>query len=72
MRKKKYTDYENRLTKDLREAKARYFDNEFYKNKANIKGTWGVMNKNVKSKARVNNVIIKEKDVILSKKCVAA
>ena len=66
--KKNDTDYRNRLTKYLREAKARYFDNEFCKSKGNIKGSWGVINKNVKSKARVNNVIIKENDVILSKK----
>ena len=63
-----YTDYKNRLTKDLREAKASYFANEFYKNKGDIKGTWEIINKNIKSKARFQNITIKENDVTLSKK----
>ena len=65
-----YTDYKNRLTKDLREAKASYFANEFYKNKGYIKGTWEIINKNIKSKARFQNITIKENDVTLSKKTV--
>ena len=40
----------------------------FARVKVILKGVGGVINKNVKSKARVNNVILKENDVILSKK----
>ena len=67
---KTYKDYKNRLTKELREAKARYFDSEFYKNNGDIKGTWGIINKYVKSKARSRNVMIKENNVILSQQVV--
>ena len=52
----------------MREAKAIYSNNEFYKNKGDIKGTWAVINRNIKSKTKSRNVIIKENDVIVSQK----
>ena len=66
--KKTYTDYKNRLTKDLREAKARYFASEFHKNQGKIKGTWKIINNNIKSKARFQNIIIKENNITVSQK----
>ncbi|CAL4115926.1 unnamed protein product [Meganyctiphanes norvegica] len=66
--KETYTNYRNRLTTALREAKAEYYANEFSKNKGNIKGTWEVINKNIKNKTKFNNVVIKENDHILDQK----
>ena len=54
------------MTKKL--SKAIYFNNEFYKNKGDIKGTWEVINRNIKRKAKSSNVIIKENDVIVNQK----
>ena len=38
--KKTYADFKNELTKELRQAKAIYYENEFSKNNGDIKGTW--------------------------------
>ena len=68
MTKKTYTDYKNRLTKELREAKELYFNNEFNKNQGDIKGTWKVINKNIKCKAKSSKIMIKENNSIISQK----
>ena len=39
-------------------------------NKGDIKGTWEIINKNIKSKARIQNIIIKENNITLSQKIV--
>ena len=66
--KKTYTDFRNRLTKDLREAKLKYYDTEFTKNSGNIKGTWKIINKNIKNQFKSKKLIIKENDIILNDK----
>ena len=46
--KKIYTNFKNNLTKELRTAKATYYTNEFSKNNGDIRGTWRVINNNIK------------------------
>ena len=53
--KKIYSDFRNNLTKELREAKAKYYNNEFSKNKGDIRGTWKIINKNIKKKLNLIN-----------------
>ena len=66
--KKTYTDFKNDLTKELRIAKAKYYDNEFTKSKGDIRGTWKIINNNTKKKVRSQKVVIMENDVILEHK----
>ena len=66
--KKSYTDFKNKLTKDLREAKAKYYASEFTKNKGDIRGTWKIINKNIKNQVRSKKVVIKTNGVILDQK----
>ena len=45
-----YTDYRNNLTKELREAKTKYFGDQFERNSNNIKKTWETINRVIRSK----------------------
>ena len=66
--KKSYTDFKNRLTKVLREAKTEYFANEFSKKEGDIKGTWQVINKSIKNRTKNKNIVIKENGHTVNKK----
>ena len=66
--KKSYTDFKNRLTKDLRQAKVNYYANEFSKKQGNIKGTWEVINKSIKNRTKSKNIVIKENGHVVGKK----
>ena len=66
--KKTYTDFKNQLTTQLRIAKANYYEEEFSKNTGDIRGTWKVINSNIKNKVKSKNVVIKENDTILDQK----
>ena len=68
MTKKTYTDFKNNLTKELRTAKAKYYADEFTKSKGDIRGTWKIINNNIKKNVRSQNVVIMENDVILEHK----
>ena len=46
----KYTDYRNNLTNELREAKTKYFGDQFERNSNNIKKTWETINRVIRSK----------------------
>ena len=65
--KKTYSDFKNVLTKELRQAKAIYYENEFSKNKGDIKGTWKTINKNIKNQVSSHKVILKENGAIVDK-----
>ena len=45
-----YSNYRNKLTIELREAKTKYFENQFEMNSNNIKKTWETINSIIKSK----------------------
>ena len=66
--KKIYTNFKNNLTKELRTAKATYYTNEFSKNNGDIRGTWKVINNNIKNKVRSQKIIIMENDNTLGHK----
>ena len=51
-----YTNYRNKLTADLKKTKAKYYENEFKKNSANLKKTWSIINDVLKPK-KANNAI---------------
>ena len=66
--KKTYTDFKNELTKELRQAKANYYEGQFSKSIGDVKGTWKIINKNIKNQASSKKLIIKENGVILDQK----
>ena len=66
--KKIYSDFRNNLTKELREAKAKYYNSEFSKNKGDIRGTWKIINKNIKKEAKSHKLVIKDNDIVINQK----
>ena len=48
--KTEYSNYRNKLTIELREAKTKYFKKQFEMNSNNIKKTWETINSIIKSK----------------------
>ena len=48
--RKIYTDFRNKVTYQLRQAKAKYYDEKFEANAGNIKKTWEVINSVIKPK----------------------
>ena len=67
MRKKNYTDFRNRLTREIREAKLKYYDNVFHNNQGDIKGTWKIIYKKLKNKVNSKSLILKENDTLINK-----
>ena len=49
-----YKNYRNKLTDELRKAKANYYENEFKKNSTNLKKTWAIINDVLKPKKSHN------------------
>ena len=45
-----YTDFRNKVTKQLRELKATYYNGEFESSKGSIKSTWDIINSCIKKK----------------------
>ena len=56
--RKTYTDFRNKLTKQMVEAKAKYYEKEFKDNENNIKETWSIINSALKSKSKDSKVSI--------------
>lgn len=50
--RKTYTDFRNKLTKQIVEAKAKYYEKEFKDNENNVKKTWSIINSTLKSKSK--------------------
>ena len=69
--KTEYSNYRNKLTTELREAKTKYFENQFEMNSNNIKKTWETINSVIKSKkvhsktfiVNEDNIDIEENDI---------
>ena len=53
-----YTTYRNQVTNELRQAKAKYFEDQFEANENNMKKTWEVINSVIKPKKVNSNVTI--------------
>ena len=66
--KKIYTDFKNKLTTELRIAKAKYYENEFFLNTGNIRGTWQIINNNIKKQVKSKNIVISENETIVDHK----
>ena len=45
-----------------------YYEMEFSKNEGNIKGTWKIINSNIKKQVKSKKVIIKEDDSLVDHK----
>ena len=60
-----YKDFRNVLTKQLRKAKAEFYDKEFNESNGNIKKTWEIINKTIKKKSFTNNINIIENEQIV-------
>ena len=66
--RKTFTDFRNSLTKQLRDAKAQYFEDKFKETNGNTKGTWNIINKAIKpNKKTINNISIVENDISIDK-----
>ena len=52
-----YKDFRNKLTTEIRTAKAEYFANKFYETEGNMKETWRTIHKVLKPKCNPNNNI---------------
>ena len=66
--RKIYTDFRNKVTKQLRELKSLYYNQEFAKNNGNIKKTWDTINSSIKKKNIQNNVVLCENESMVEKK----
>ena len=69
--KKEYTDIKNVLTNELRQAKAQYYENDFFKKQGDIKGTWKIINKNIKNQVKSHEIIIEDNGLCLNKENVS-
>ena len=54
------------MTTQLRQAKAKYFDKEFDKCEGNVKKTWNIINKNIKTRSNNAKVDIREGDNLIN------
>ena len=61
-----YTRFKNILTTQLRQAKANYFDKEFNKCEGNVKKTWNIINKNIKTRSNNARIDIREGDNLIN------
>ena len=55
----------------MRQAKATHYENEFSNKQGDIKGTWQIINKNIKNQVRSHEIIIQDDGVRLDKKNVS-
>ena len=61
-----YNRFKNNLTTQLRQAKANYFDKEFDKCEGNVKKTWNMINKNIKTRSNNAKIDIREGDNLIN------
>ena len=60
--RKIFTDFCNQLTSQLRQAKTKYFEEQFEIYENNIKKTWDIINSVIKSKKSQSNVSLSDED----------
>ena len=61
-----YTQFRNLLTKQIRDAKATYFNNQFDKCKNDIRKTWKIINSNTRKKVKNGQTIICENENVIA------
>ncbi|CAL4184363.1 unnamed protein product, partial [Meganyctiphanes norvegica] len=57
-----YTEFRNAVTKQLRKARANYYNDEFSGCNGNIKKTWDIINKAIKKNNTKSRIMISEND----------
>ena len=57
-----FIEFRNLVTKQLREARANYYNDEFSNCNGNIKKTWNIINKTIKKNNAKTNILIREND----------
>ena len=60
--RKVYTDFRNQLTNEFRQAKTKYFQEQFERNSNNIKKTWEVINSVIRTKKAYPKVSLTDDD----------
>ena len=60
-----YTRFRNKVTSLIRQAKAKYFDQEFAKCRSNIRKTWKIINDTIRRKAKENYISLSVNDEII-------
>ena len=61
-----YTQFRNLLTKQIRDAKATYFNNQFDNCKNDIRKTWKIINSNTRKKIRNSQIKIYENENVIA------
>ena len=54
MDKEDFNRFRNRVTAQLRKAKAKHYESEFQKTEGDIKGTWMLINNSIKKQFQSN------------------
>ena len=57
-----YRSFRNKLTDQIRKAKANYYENEFKKNSANLRKTWSIINEILKPKKTNQTINLTEEN----------
>ena len=66
--RKTFTDFRNKLNKQICEAKEKYYQNKFKENEGNVKKTWQIINNVIKTKSKnTQEIIINEGNIELPK-----
>ncbi|CAL4060163.1 unnamed protein product [Meganyctiphanes norvegica] len=60
-----YTKFRNKVTAQLKSAKAKYHDKEFAKCKGDVKKTWKLINNSIRNKIKNNNIKLQENNHII-------
>ena len=56
--RKTFTDFRNKLNKQICEAKEKFYQNKFKENEGNVKKTWEIINNVIKNKSKITQEII--------------
>ena len=64
--RKTYTDFRNKVTKQLRELKNKYYNQEFENSKGSIKKTWDIINSSIKKRKISNKVILYDNESLVN------
>ena len=63
--RKTYTDFRNKVTKQLRELKATHYNSEFENSKGSIKSTWDIINTCIKKRNLYQKVSLCDNESII-------
>ena len=64
---KVYSRFKNKVTSQIRRAKAQYYDQEFVKCEGDVKKTWKIINNTIRNKIKNHNITIHENNQIVDR-----